>query len=192
MKLLDESRLVTLTGAGGVGKTRLAAAVGRAVLSDTPEGVWLVELAAVNDPSVVAAEVLGTLRIDEHPGKTALDSLVEVLATQKRVVILDNCEQVLNGCAIVADRVARGCPSVTILSTSREPLRIDGEVIYRVPSLSLPPERIDGRTDLAGSGAVTLFLERAAAQVPDFDLTDENAFLVAAICRRLDGMPLGH
>jgi predicted ATPase/class 3 adenylate cyclase len=189
-KLLGKSRLVTLTGSGGVGKTRLATEVGRAVLNDTADGVWLVELATVSDPELVASEVLRDLDIHEQSGKESLDTLVEVLATQNRVIILDNCEQVVDGCAVLADAVMRHCPGITLLSTSRELLRIDGEVIYRVPSLSLPPDHVDERSDLVGSGAVALFIERASTQVPAFELTDGDAALVASICRRLDGMPL--
>ncbi len=190
VKLLDEKRVVTLTGSGGAGKTRLAIAVGRVLLSSISEGVWLVELASVTDPGAVASEVLETLRIDARPGRNALESLVDVLAQQERLVILDNCEHLLDGCAVVVDGIARHCPHVTLLMTSREPLRIDGEVVYRVPSLSLPPDRVDDRLGVTGSGAVALFVERATAHVPEFEVVDDNAALVASICRQLDGMPL--
>ena len=190
VKLLGNNRLVTLIGSGGVGKTRLAIEVGRAVLPDSPDGVWLSELAAVTDSALVASEVLSDLGIGEKSGQASLDTLVEVLSTQGRLIVLDNCEQVLDGCATLADAIVRNCAEIRLLSTSREPLRIEGEVIYRVPSLSLPPEEVDHRTDLSGSGAVELFVERATAQVPGFELTDDDAALVGAICRRLDGVPL--
>jgi predicted ATPase/class 3 adenylate cyclase len=188
--LLRASRLVTLAGSGGVGKTRLATEVGRSLLDDTRDGVWLVELATIGDSALVATEMLSDLGLTASPGHGALESLIEVMASQSRLIILDNCEQVLEGCATLANAVLRGCPDVQILTTSREPLRIDGEVIYRVPSLSLPPEDAEDRSDLADSGAVALFAERASAQIPGFVVSDEDARLVGSICRRLDGMPL--
>lgn len=190
VNLLTDCRLVTLTGSGGVGKTRLATEVGRHLLEDIPDGVWLVELASVTNPDLVADEVLRDLGIAEQVGKGAAETLIDVVRSQRRLVILDNCEHVLDGCAAIADSLVRKCSEIRVLSTSREPLRIDGEVIYRVPSLSLPPERVDEVDDLADSGAVALFVERATAQRPGFQLTDEDAALVGSICRRLDGMPL--
>ena len=190
LELLNKGRLVTLAGSGGVGKTRLANEIGWTLLDETPDGVWLVELATVSESRLVAAQVLRDLGVADQPGRDALGTLVDVLATQSRLVILDNCEHLLDGCATLAESLVRHCPNVKLLSTSREPLRIDGEVVYRVPSLSLPPEQIDAASDLDGSGAVALFVERAIAQAPDFHLTDDDAPVVASICRRLDGMPL--
>jgi len=188
--LLGATRLVTLAGPGGVGKTRLATEVGSCLLAETPEGVWLVELAPLVDSGMVASKVVDDLGIAGQQGKEPLTNLLEVLADQERLVILDNCEHLLEDAATVADAVLRRCPKVRMLATSREPLRIDGEVIYQVPSLSLPPEDARDRDDLAGSGAVALFVERASAQVAGFEITDHDAVLVASICRRLDGVPL--
>jgi predicted ATPase/Tfp pilus assembly protein PilF len=188
--LLKRHRLVTLVGSGGIGKTRLATEVGRSLLGAADDGVWLVELAAVSDPDLVASEVLRDLDIGEQSGKRAVETLVEVLANQGRLIILDNCEQVADGCAAVVTAVMRRCAETKLLLTSREPLRVDGEAIYRVPSLSLPPEHVDDADDLAGSGAVALFVERVSAQASVSQLSDDNAPLVAAVCRRLDGMPL--
>jgi predicted ATPase/class 3 adenylate cyclase len=188
--LLQASRLVTLAGSGGVGKTRLAIEVGLSLVASNSEGVWLVELASLADATLVASSVLDDLGIVAQPGQEPLESLLKVLADQERLVILDNCEHLLDEVAVVADAMLRRCAKIRIIATSREPLRIDGEVIYRVPALSLPPADAREVRDLENSGAVALFAERAAAQVPGFEITDSVATLVASICRRLDGMPL--
>ena len=190
VKLLEGNRLVTLAGSGGVGKTRLATEIGRSLLPASPDGVWLVELATITDPALVASEVLSSLGIGEQSGIGAIETLIRVLTTQSRIIIMDNCEQVIGECASIAALVLRQCPKITLIATSREPLRVGGEVIYRVPSLSLPPEQVVERTDLSGSGAVALFVERASAQAPGFELTDREAPIIASICRQLDGMPL--
>ncbi len=188
--LLGQHRLVTLAGAGGAGKTRLAVEVGWSVLPNTREGVWMADLSSVTDDASVALQVVGELGIAAQPGRGALETLVEVLAVQDRLVILDNCEHVLHGAASTADAVLRGCPGMRLLATSREPLRIDGEVVYRVPSLSLPPSSVTSRNDVMEYDAVALFVERASSQSSGFELTDDNAAIVSGICRRLDGMPL--
>ena len=175
---------------GGVGKTRLATAAARAHVTQVPDGAWLVELATVRAADAVAPEVLNQLGVPAQVGRSALETLVSVLATQERLVVLDNCEQVIDGTAALVNALQRACPGLRLLLTSREPIHIEGEIVVRVPPLSLPPERVDSLWDLAGSGAVALFVARARAHVAGFELTDEVALPLASLCRRLDGMPL--
>ncbi len=187
--LVADNRLVTLTGAGGAGKTRLALQVAAELLDGSGDGVWMVELASVTDPAAVATTAASALRIAERPGQDTLDTLVAVLAGQRRLIVLDNCEHLIDACANLADSIVRRCPEIHVLATSREALRIDGELIYRVPPLSLPRE--DGEEiDLGRSGAVALFVDRARMQLPGFMPRGDDAALVATICRSLDGMPL--
>jgi predicted ATPase/class 3 adenylate cyclase len=191
LRLVAEHRLVTLTGPGGVGKSRLALEVGRRVAGDVRDGVWLVELAtASDDVATVASAVLAQLGIAERSGKDDLDVLVETLLDQDRLILLDNCEHVISACARLCDRIAAECIGIRLLATSREPLRVEGEQLYRVAPLSLPPEDVDDAAALAGSEAVALFVERASAQNTAFRLLDRDAAAVASICRRLDGVPL--
>ncbi len=189
--LVASSRLVTLTGAGGSGKTRLGLQTAAELLDGTGDGVWLVELAAVADGDAVAPAISEALGIAGPPGTRArpvLDGLLEALDFQDVLIVLDNCEHLIDACAKTADAILRRCPGVHLLVTSREPLGIGGETIYRVPSLSLPGP---GDADPPGSGdAVALFVERAAEQGVDLTVDDETAPLLVSICRRLDGLPL--
>jgi predicted ATPase len=190
-RLVADSRLVTLTGAGGAGKTRLAIQLAAELFDDSGDGVWLVELAPVFDEDAVASTILDGLRMATRPGQPPLDTLVTALASQQALIVLDNCEHLIGGCAKVADAILRYCPEIRLLATSREPLGIAGETIYRVPSMSLPDEDGDtGEVDPCSFDAVALFAERAAAQGVGFVLDRASAPLVAQICRRLDGMPL--
>ena len=189
-QLIDVSRLVTLTGAGGVGKTRLALQVAAELLDGSGDGVWLVELAAVRDPEAVLAAVASALGIKEQAGRSIHEALLSALADQNVLVVLDNCEHLIGSCAKLAESVVRSCPKVHLLVTSRETLGIDGETVFRVPSLTVPAEGAEELSDLAASGAATLFVERARTLATGFILTDEAAPVVGAICRRLDGMPL--
>jgi class 3 adenylate cyclase len=163
--LVESSRLVTLTGAGGAGKTRLGLQVAADLLDGTGDGVWLVELAAVTDGSGVAAAIAAALRIVMQPGRPVLEVLLDALAPQDVLIVVDNCEHLIGGCATAAEAIVRSCPRVHLLATSREPLGIGGEVIYRVPSLSLPaPAGGDGGSGSAAiesSDAVALFADRA-------------------------------
>jgi predicted ATPase len=190
-RLVQDSRLVTLTGAGGAGKTRLAIQLAAELLDGSGDGVWLVELAPVSDEDAVASTILGVLGMATRSGQSPLDTLVTGLASQQALIVLDNCEHLIGACAKVADAILRYCSEIRLLATSREPLGIAGETIYRVPSMSMPDEDDGtGEVDLSGSDALALFAERAAAQGAGFVLDQASAPLIAQICRRLDGMPL--
>ncbi len=175
---VSDNRLVTLTGAGGVGKTRLAVQIAARLDADFAGGVWYVDLASVTDPDVVPVAVTRALGLPDQPGRSAVDTLRHVIADHRMLVVLDNCEHVLDACASLVVAVWGACPAVTFLATSREPLRVAGEVAWQVPSLSLSDE------------AVELFTDRARSVRPDFSITDTNAPTVTEICRRLDGIPL--
>jgi predicted ATPase/DNA-binding SARP family transcriptional activator len=187
--LIESSRLVTLTGAGGSGKTRLALQVAAELLDASGEGVWFVDLAPIADPEQVPGAVAATLGIREQAGRFALEMLLEILHDEQVLIVLDNCEHVIDACAKLADLVERSCRGVHLVATSREPLGIDGEQVYRVRPLSLPSEDAGTVEDLEGSDAVELFVERARAHDSTFSLEDSIANLVCSICRRLDGIP---
>jgi predicted ATPase/DNA-binding SARP family transcriptional activator len=192
LKNLGSTRLVTLTGPGGVGKTRLAAEVSGRLVG----GAWFVELAPVTEAADVAYAVLDTLGIRERvisrragdPGAGPLDRLAEALADRDDVVILDNCEHVVEAAAALAGRVLAACPRVRIVATSRQPLRIDGEILYPITPLPVPPP--SGTEGPEAYASVRLLRDRAAAVRPDFELHPDNMAAVARICRALDGMPL--
>lgn len=188
---LRAARLVTLTGTGGSGKTRLALQVAADLLEAYPDGVWFVELAGTADPTLVPRMVLSTIGIREQQGSLILDTLIHHLATKATLLILDNCEHLLEACAALADRLLRACAQLTILTTSREPLGITGEMVRRVPPLAVPAAALAPSAEsVAPFEAVQLFVDRAVAAEPRFALTDANAAAVAAICQRLDGIPL--
>jgi predicted ATPase/DNA-binding XRE family transcriptional regulator len=188
--LAESSRLVTLTGAGGCGKTRLGLRVAARLDGRPGDGVWLVELAAVTGENAVAAAVAGALRIPVPPGGAALDTLADALAPQDIVIVLDNCEHLLAGCAKTADGLVRRCPRLRLIATSREPLGVEGEVIYRVPSLSLPDPGDDSPAAAASCDAVALLTDRVRAHGASFAMDAEAVTLAVSVCRRLDGMPL--
>jgi len=188
--LVGSCRLVTLTGAGGCGKTRLGLQVAGELLGGSGDGVWLVDLAAVTGESAVAAAVCGALGIIGQPGRAALDTLMDALAFQDVLIVVDNCEHLIGGCATIAEAVLRRCPRVHLLATSREPLGIGGETIYRVPSLSLPGPREAGAAAAESSDAVALFVERAREQGAGLSVDETTVPVVVSICRQLDGMPL--
>jgi len=187
--LIESSRLVTLTGTAGSGKTRLAIEVAAELLDGSRDGVWFADLASVAESGQVPGAVSAALGIRQRAGPSPLEVLLDVLRGQNVLLILDNCEHVIDACAKLSDLVNRGCPRVHLVTTSREPLGIDGERVHRVGPLSLPPEEAGTVDDLEGSDAVKLFLDRARAHDDTFILEDSIAGLVASICRRLDGTP---
>jgi predicted ATPase len=191
-RLLSASRLLTLTGSGGTGKTRLALHIAADLLETFPGGVWLVELASLSDPALVAQTVASTLGVREESGRPVVATLTDYLRDKHLLLILDNCEHLIDACAQLADTLLRACPDLRLLASSRESLGIAGETAFRIPSLSLPPLR---RAPAAAQAldqyeAIRLFGDRAQAVKPDFQMTDANAPAITQICRRLDGVPL--
>lgn len=190
--LETESGLLTLTGAGGSGKTRLALAVAASLLDEFPDGAWLVELAPLNDPALVPAAIMASMGIREQPGRTTQQSLLDGLRTASALLVLDNCEHLVDACANLVAALLSACPRVRILATGREALRIAAERTWRVPTLPVPDPHQAGALDaLSKYPSVRLFVERAQAVQPAFALTVRNCATVAAICARLDGLPLG-
>jgi predicted ATPase/transcriptional regulator with XRE-family HTH domain len=189
--LQAEARLVTLTGAGGAGKTRLALAAAEAVLAGYPDGVWLLELASLADPTLLPQAVAQVLGVREEPARPLLETLAHHLRDRRLLLVLDNCEHLLEACAQLASALLRGCPHLRLLATSREALDVAGEQRYRVPSLPVPSlTHLPPPEQLAEWPAVALFLARARQRQADFALTAQNARAVAQVCVRLDGMPL--
>jgi non-specific serine/threonine protein kinase len=184
-------RLITLTGAGGCGKSRLGLEVARAACPAFAGGARLVELASVADAALVPQALAAAFAVREAPGVPLLATLQEALAPRRLLLILDNCEHLIDTCADLAARLLAACPGLCILATSREPLRVPGERQWWVPPLPLPEAAAPATPEaLAGVAAVDLFMERARARRPDFALTARNAPAVARVCRRLDGLPL--
>jgi predicted ATPase len=188
--LLAETRLLTLTGAGGCGKTRLAQRIAGRVLHRFPGGVWWTELASLADEGLIADAVAGVLGVRVPPGRDAVDALSGYLETEPTLVVIDNCEHLIASAAAFAHRLLRSTPGTAILATSREPLAVEGEVTWRVPSLRLPPTACEAPEAVGHYDAVRLFIERAVQADPGFRVTNENAPAVAQICQRLDGIPL--
>ncbi len=190
-QLLRKTRLLTLTGPGGCGKTRLALQVAGALREEYPDGVWLVELASLISPELVPQAVTAALGIAEEAGRSITSALTDFLASRRLLLVLDNCEHLVSACAVLASNVLRGCPHVRVLATSREGLEVAGETLYLVPSLEGPdPRQMLSTEDMLDFPAVRLFVERACARRVDFALTARNAGAVTQVCRRLDGIPL--
>jgi predicted ATPase/DNA-binding XRE family transcriptional regulator len=189
MRLIAKYRLVTLAGAGGIGKSRLAMRVGDQIAGDYQTGVWLVELAPILDPFLVPHTVALTLGLHEDPKRDVIDVLCDTLRERRILLLLDNCEHLLDACARLVNTLLKACPGLKILATSREPLNIAGEAIYRVPPLEVP-DRQQNLDTFGDYESIRLFVERAQLVRLDFMLTQENAASVVQICQRLDGIPL--
>jgi predicted ATPase/Tfp pilus assembly protein PilF len=190
-QLLAETRLLTLTGAGGSGKSRLALQVATDLLAENPDGIWLVELAPVSDPDLVTQLTAKALGIREQPRRPLLETLVDRLRSKRLLLVLDNCEHLLGACATLAGALLKTCLNLRILATSREAIGITGESIFQVPSLATPlPGAAMSLGSLCQFEAVRLFKERAVAVQSRFALTDATAPAVAQICWRVDGIPL--
>ena len=189
-ELVVETRLVTLTGSGGCGKTRLALEVAHDVAPGFEHGAWWVALSGVGDPDAVAQAVADGVGVREQPGRALVDTLVGRLRGGHGLVVLDNCEHVIGACAALVAELLRSCPGVTVLATSREPLAIDGETTWEVSPLAVPDPQEAAADAIVAVDAVALFEMRARQVRPDFAVTDDNVSTVAQICRRLDGIPL--
>ena len=188
---LAGARLVTLTGVGGCGKTRLALEVSRAVVDAYPDGVWLVELAALADAALVPQTVAAVFNMRETPAQPIATALAKELRGRSLLLVLDNCEHLVDASAQLVDALLRACPDLRVLATSREALGLTGEIGWRVPSLPVPdPKRLPPFAELQHNPAVRLFVERGAALRSQFKLTERDAAAVAQVCQRLDGIPL--
>ncbi len=188
--LLRESPFVTIAGGGGTGKTRLSIEVARELLDGTTDAVWFVDLSTIVDQHLVAMTVMGVLGLQQSPSIPVVDALLESLRDQDILLVLDNCEHVLDAVAELVDRITRSCPKVRVLATSREPIGVDAEHLYRIPAMALPADDAEGARELASADAVELFVARAVAQEAPFMLDEVTALLVVSICRHLDGNPL--
>jgi predicted ATPase len=189
-RLLAASRLLTLTGSGGVGKTRLALRAAAEMSRGFPDGAWLVPLAPIHDPLLVTQAVFNALGVHDLSAGLSLSSLTDYLVGKRLLLVVDNCEHLLDGCAVLACTLVGTCPDLRLLATSRQALGVAGEVRVIVPPMSLPAEDDVTADRVFGSDAVWLLSERAAAVVPGFAVDTGNAATVLQLCRRLDGIPL--
>lgn len=190
-KLFPKIRLLSLIGAGGTGKTRLAIQLVTELIDEFDNGVWIIEFSPVTDPELVVKEISSVLNLKEDPGTDLMESLKEFLKDKKILLLFDNSEHLLNKCAQIAENLLSYCPGLKIISTSREPFNSKGETLYRIPPLSIPDKiKNESFEILAEYESVKFFLERANSINPNFILTEENIYTVAEICKKLDGIPL--
>jgi predicted ATPase/DNA-binding winged helix-turn-helix (wHTH) protein len=190
LSLASAHRLVTLTGAGGIGKTRLAVAAARRLLPQFPDGVWLAEFSPIADPGLVPVTVAAAIGLDLGGGIVTAQRVSQALAGRRALLVLDTCEHVIGAAAALGEAVLRAGGTLHLLATSREPLRAEGEWVYPVPPLAVPSEDAEDAHDLLRYGGVRLFVERLRAAEPHFAPDRRSAAMIAAICRRLDGIPL--
>jgi predicted ATPase/class 3 adenylate cyclase len=189
--LVTKHRIVTLTGSGGIGKTRLALQVAADLLDRYPDGVWFADLAPISDPELVASVVAQSLGMTQGQASRVDEAIVEWLKRKKLILVLDNCEHLVETIASLADSIVRRSPDVRILATSRQVLGIDGEIVYSLSPLAVPSDPSGMQTaDVQQFGAIALFVERASAAYTRFSVTDSAMPVIAEICRRLDGIPL--
>jgi len=189
-ELLRSARAVTLCGAGGIGKTRLALRLLAAVADEFPDGAWFIDLGEMRQPELVAVVIASVVGVDEEPGRPLADTLADAVRHRQALLVLDNCEHLLGPCAAICRRLLDAAPNLRVIATSREPLHVAAEIVWPVPPLTLPPAGASEPGQLYEYDAVRLFAERAAAVAPDFAIGPANAASVARMCRALDGLPL--
>src|SRR5437588_1813891 len=189
-RTLAAAPLLTLTGPGGVGKTRLAIEIAGELLDEFDEGIWLIDLGVLTDPDFVVPAIASAIGVMPAPGQPILETVIEHLRGRRVLMVFDNCEHLLDSTAKTVDALLRACNMLRVVATSREGLAIPGETVRPVPSLSVPDLEAATPEELPQYEAIRLFVERAIAAVPDFRITERNAPAIAQICRRLDGVPL--
>ncbi len=189
-RLMQDARAVTLCGAGGIGKTRLALRLVAAAADDYPDGIAFIDLADVLQPELVLATVAQAVGADAEQGRPLAETLIDAIRPRRMLLVLDNCEHLIAACASVCQQLLASAPGLSVLATSREPLRVAAEAVWQVPPLALPPAEATGLDEITEADAVVLFADRAAAAAPGFAVGARNAATVAGICRALDGLPL--
>jgi predicted ATPase/DNA-binding CsgD family transcriptional regulator len=189
-RLIRTARAVTLCGAGGIGKTRLALRLLAAIADEFADGVWFADLGEVRQAELVPAAIATVVGVDEEPGRPLTETLADAIRHRQALLVLDNCEHLVSACASICQRLLAGAPELRVIATSREPLHVAAETVWPVPPLELPPVPVSDPAAISGYDAVRLFAERAAAAAPGFTVTGRNAAAIARICRALDGLPL--
>jgi predicted ATPase/DNA-binding NarL/FixJ family response regulator len=188
--ILRAGRALTLCGAGGIGKTRLALRLLAEAAADFPDGAWFVDLGELHQSQLVVPAVAAAIGVDEEPGRPLTDTLADAVSHRRAVLALDNCEHLIGACAALCQRLLASAPTLRILATSREPLRVAAETVWPVPPLKVPAASVNDPLEIMACDAVRLFAERAGAAAPGFAVGAANAFTVSRICRALDGLPL--